>query len=263
MPLGEQVTVLQQAMKDWFEVPGESAGGLPALAQAGAHLRRGDLQVFDERRMRPIGSVGGSAGRGEQDPLDQVQVEMQEEGAVEEQVGAGSFLGIAGELAAGAGEVGDALEAQGLTEESGEGVAVAAEDPAVGAGDAGQIGVVVQGQDQGIVEAAGALEYGATAAATAQDRQAKALTGLEIYFGGGGIGAAEHDERAGGFPTAQHLAVRLLGAPFEQGLVQRQICLGQGAGVIQIERGWRHAAERTLPVGGRQWKTSRIDAPRA
>ena len=103
-----------------------------------AALDRGgrDVEVDQEvgvRTVCPVVRLAGGQGKG---LLDQAEVQVQQEGAVEEQEAPAAALGVAGELEAANGEVGLAPPFDGGAEQRGQRVAVALEDELVGGGDA-------------------------------------------------------------------------------------------------------------------------------
>ncbi len=150
---------------------------------------------------------------------------MEDEGVAQ------AALGVAGEFEAAQAEVGDALDGDGLAGGAFEGLALAAHDEGVGAGDGLEIGVEVDAENEGIIETAGALEDGAAAAATAQDGDVFAAAGFEVRFAGGGVGKAEDDEALRWLPEAQNFGAAGF-AGLKEGFVRGEIGGGRVKGGI-------------------------------
>ena len=114
---------------------GERLGGVPGLAEGELEGFRGELEIHQEVGVGTVGAVGRLAGGQGKRLAEQVEVQIQQEGAVEDQAATVAALGVAGEFQAAEGEVGLALALDGSGEQRGERGAVAFEDQGIGGGD--------------------------------------------------------------------------------------------------------------------------------
>lgn len=193
------------------------------MAQRGPDGLRGEFHVDEELGVRPVLAVGGLPRWGVEELGDEIEVGLEQEGAVEEEVGAGAFLGVAGEFSGMEGEIGYPADVDGLGHEGLKGALVGFHDDAIGGRDGAEFGSAGEVQDEGIVEAAGDLEDCATAAAASEHGDTEASAGVEVGFGGGAVGMAEDDERGGGFPEAKGFGGRVGGAPEQEGFVGSEV----------------------------------------
>ena len=211
---------------------GQGVGGVPGFAEGGFKGVRGEVDVDEEVRVGAVEAIARLAGGQGEGFFDEAEVEVEEEGAVEEEAAAVAALGVAGELESANGEVGLALPLDGGHEERGQGVAEAFEDEAVGGGDAVEGAGVGDAEDQGVVEDAGALQDGAAAGAAAQDGDGVLLTEGEVGFGGGLVGVAEDNEVAGQGPEAEEFVALAGFAEVEEDLVAGEVFLGRREGEV-------------------------------
>ena len=110
--------------------------------------------------MGPACAVVRFAGRQGKGLLDQGNVQVQEEGAVEDEEAAAAALGVAGELEAADGQVSMALPLNLRSDERGQRGLVSFENKLVGGGDAVERACVVETQHQRIVQDAWPLQDG-------------------------------------------------------------------------------------------------------
>ncbi len=127
-----------------------------------------------------------------------------EKRSVKQKPAALSALGVPGEFKIVTGEIGVSGGDHRLAEQRFAGGLVTFHDEAVGFGDGGGRADQVEWKDEGIVEAAGALEDRAAAAAPAQDRDPQRITAIEVNLVRQACGVADDDERNGGFPEAEN-----------------------------------------------------------
>jgi len=134
---------------------------------------------------------------------DEVEVEVEQKGAMKEEALLPAALGVAGELEGIDGEVGMAFALDRPSEQGGQGALVAAEDELVGGGDSQAGGVVTDSQDQRVIKDAGPLEDRATAGTAAVNRDALVTAERKVHLGGEFIGVTDHDEIIGWFPKPE------------------------------------------------------------
>ena len=75
---------------DWAK----GGGGVPGFAQGGANRGDRDVEVDQEVGMRAVDSIVWLAGGQGKDLLDEAEVEVQKEGAVEQQEAVAAALGV-------------------------------------------------------------------------------------------------------------------------------------------------------------------------
>ena len=167
-----------------------------------------------------------------EDFLDQADVQMQQEGAVEQQKPPPPALGVAVELQAADGKVRLAPQLDGHPDERGQRVAVAIENEPVGGGDAVARARVVKAQDKRVVEHSRSLEDGAAAGTAAQDGDIEALAEREVHLDGGFIGVTQDDEISREGPESQEFIAAAGFAEVQQGLVASEVFLGGPQGEI-------------------------------
>ena len=197
-------------------------GCAPVLAQRELETGGISLHVREEFSVRAVVPVVGLTRGHREEPLDAGDVEIQQETAVKKQVPAFAALGVAGKFAVATRQIAVA------THFGAQRVRVTLHD--------GRIGVVDRGvdrQDQGIVEAAGALQHSAATGATPQYRYAVPPGTWQIRFGAGFVGVTEHDEMLPGFPEPQNAIAAIGFAPVEQRLVAGEVFFGSGQRQVQ------------------------------
>jgi hypothetical protein len=206
----------------------EGLGGLPGFAQGGLEGGGGQLQVQKEIGVRAFRAVAGLTRRHGQGVLDQGNVEVEQEGAVKDEELALAPLGVAGELDAAQGEVGMALALDRGPEQRGQGGLVAFQNGLVGGGDAAERPGAVEAQDQRVVEDARALQDGAAAGATAQDRDRVGPAEGQVHLPGGLVGVAYDDEVLRRLPEAEQVAGPAGFTEVEQRLVAGEVFFRRG-----------------------------------
>jgi len=133
----------------------------------------------------------------------QVEVEVEQKGAMKEEAMLPAALGVAGELEGIDGEIGMAFALDWPSEQGGQGALVAAEDKLVGGGDSQAGTAITDSQDQGVIKDAGPLKHCATASAASVNRDALAAAERKVHLGGDFIGVTDHNEIPGRFPKPE------------------------------------------------------------
>ena len=129
MPFGSAIPLLHRFLEPVVGKFRIGRPGLPFLADRLADRRRVAVEVPDEVQVRASGPVVGLR-RGESEKAGQLgQVEVMEDGAVKEEHGAFTALGIPGKFPPFEGEVGVALQRHGLAGDPGKGPSLAFQDP--------------------------------------------------------------------------------------------------------------------------------------
>ncbi len=115
-----------------------------------------------------------------------------------------------------------------------QGQLLALEDELVGAGDGLEGAAVRDAEDEGVIEAAGALEDGATTAAAPEDADLAVAADGEVGFERGLVGVAEDHEGFGWLPEAEDFVLGAFFAQVEEGLVAGQVFGRGGEGEVDI-----------------------------
>ena len=195
---------------------------------------RGQTQVGHEIGVEAGGAVGGLLGGHAQIPGDVGQVAMEEEGAVEQEETAFAALGVARELPVAEHQVRVAGDAHGRREQRLQGRALALHDELVRAADGMERAALALREDQGVIEAARALEHGAAAAAPAVNRHAVRRACGQIGLRGGAVGVAEHHEPADRLPKAQEAGQPAGFGQVEEGFVRREVGRWRPLGLVEV-----------------------------
>lgn len=126
---------------------------------------------------------------------------MEEDGALF------AALGVAGEFYCVDGEVGEALDGEFAWNDGCEGGVDLLHDEHVGGGDGAEFFAGSDGEYQGIVQAAGALEDGAAAGGASQDRNAEFAATLLVNFIGQLFAETKDDRMLRRFPEGEEAGV--------------------------------------------------------
>ena len=124
-------------------------------------------------------------------------------------------------------EVGVAVDFYAASQNIFQCEAMAFHDELVRPLNGGERAGVVERQGEGVVQAAGALQHGAAAAAPAQDRNPRRLARRPVDLGCDAVRVTHDDEMFACFPEAQRPDAAVL-AEVQQRLVARQIFRRRG-----------------------------------
>ena len=131
-----------------------------------------------------------------------------------------------------------------------ERITLARHDELIRAADGCQRGVRVKIQDDGIVQAAWALQHGAASAASTQNGDAALMTSFDVNFLRNLICVAEYDEGPGRFPKQQHSRSTCGFGLVEQCFVGGQQLGGRGESEVEeVHGGWRPGRKRVGEKG--------------
>lgn len=127
------------------------------------------MGVLQESAVRPVAAVGRLSGRRGEQLLHPLQIQMEEQGTVEEENVPLSALGVAGNFHGSQRQVGVALDGDRLAQQRLERPAMALQDKAVRLADGLKRGARLDAEDQRVIQAAGTLEDRSAAGTAAQD----------------------------------------------------------------------------------------------
>src|SRR5205807_8236932 len=176
------------------------------------------------------------------------EVEVQQKRSMKQDGSPTPPLRVAGEFAVADGEVGVAadkyfgfrisdfgFERSAATSQQGfQRRAVALHHEPVRARDRLQRQVGIHSEDQRVIQAAGALENRAAAAAATQDRDAKFLARCDVYLARDAIRVADGDEVLLRFPETEHFRAVAGVAPVEQRLVAGEVFLRRRKWQVEV-----------------------------
>src|SRR5438552_1825727 len=178
-------------------------GCVPSFEQGGFHGGAGQVEIYQEVRVRTVAAIVRLPGGQGQSCFDERQIKVQQKRAVEEEKTLPASLGIAGKFETADGEVGVALHFDLGLEEGGQGGLVAFEDESVGGGDAVERAGGIGAQNQGVVQATWSLQDGPAAGAAAQDGNGIPLAVREVDLGRDPVAVADDDEVLRRLPEAE------------------------------------------------------------
>ncbi len=195
----------------------------PSLAECVFHIGRIEVKIGHELFMRPVGPIFRWARWEVQELGDLCEVEIEEKGPVKQKVMTESALGVSGDFVVTEGQVRVASDAYLALENAGERRGVPFHDQAVRSVDGGERSLRLDLQNQGIVQAARALEHGAPTAAATEDRQPVLFAGFRENFPAHLASHSQYHEGQGRRPESQSFACPALLCFQQQGFIQCEV----------------------------------------
>ena len=194
------------------------SGGVPGLLEGLDEGGAVHLDIAEEVAVRAVAAVFGLLGGFLEGLGDEVEVEVDEKGAVEENGAFFAALGVAGEFYGVDGEVGVPLDGELARNDGCEGGVDLLHDEDVGCGDGVEFVAGFDGENQGIVQAAGALEDGAAAGGASEDGNPEFAAAVLMDFVGQLFAEAQYDSILGRFPKGEEAGmVGVVFAEVEEG----------------------------------------------